>query len=80
MKTIQFKLLFFLFAFGLLLSVASCEKCHECIAYEDYFTNQIYYYESHCAKGSGSSKEIEQWEADFKAKYAGYYVICRIRN
>ncbi|MBE0648921.1 MAG: hypothetical protein IH596_14210 [Bacteroidales bacterium] len=79
MKTYISKFLFVLFATGFILSMASCEKCRECTVFEKD-TNIIYYYERHCETGSGSSNRIEEWEAELRAKYSGYYVYCNVTN
>jgi len=79
MKNTLTKLFLVLFASGLLFSTTSCEKCRECTAFEAG-TNLVYYYESQCFSGSGSSSKIEDWESKFRADYAGYYVICTVKS
>ena len=68
-----------LFSVGFAISLNSCEKCHECTVVEKD-TTVIYYYERHCETGSGSSDKIEEWEAELRSKYNGYYIYCNIVN
>jgi len=79
MKKTFTPLFFTIFAFGLLVAATSCKKCKECIAYEPG-TSLVYYYESQCYSGSGSSSKIDDWEAKFRADYSGYYVICAVKS
>ena len=65
-----------LFVAGLFFTTISCKKCRECTAYEDYNLSYTYYYESNCITGMKASQRIDDWEADFRSTYAGYYIVC----
>lgn len=76
MKKVFSRFFFVLVASGVIFSTVSCKKCRECTAYEEYGSGYEYYYESQCYTGMNASKKIDDWEANFRSVYSGYYIEC----